>query len=289
MRREEEHTMGSIGGPFQPFGAQRQLGIIQNQKFGVLQQLATGQRINRAADDPAGLVSSEQLRAMLADLEAESRSLDRARSSSRVVDSAYSEISDLLIEAEGLAVANANSAGMSDAEREANQMELNSILSSVDRVAQSTSFAGEYLLRGGSSLAVESASVDLASAAVNDLGQTEIDGEDYTLSDIGSGGAMAIDGSNLSGSLEILRAARQEVIFAQAEVGAFERNAIEPRTASLGVAIESLSAAESSIRDTDYAKATAALARLDVLENSAVRITSAGARIDPSALIRLLG
>lgn len=281
--------MSSIGGSFQPYGAQRQLGVTQAQKFSVLQQLATGQRINRAADDPAGLVSSEQLRAMLAELEAETRSLDRARNTSHVVDTSYSEISDLLIEAEGLAVANANTAGLSEAEREANQMELNSILSAVDRVAQSTSFAGSYLLRGGSSLDIEGASVDLASAAVNDLGQTEIEGESYTLSDVGSGGAMAIDGDNVASSLEIIRAARQEILFAQGEVGAFERNAIEPRAASLAVAIESISAANSSIRDTDYAKATAALARLDVLEGAAIRVTSAGARVDRSALIKLLG
>lgn len=281
--------MSAIGGPFQPFDSSRFLAAIQAQKSGVLEQLATGSRINRGADDPAGLISSEHLDAMLAELEAETRSLSRAQNVSRVVGSALGEVSDLLIEAEALTVANANTAGLSDAEREANQMELNSILAAVDRVSHTTNFGDSHLLRGNTSISISGASVDLESTAVNDLGQAEIDGESYTLSDVGSGGAFAITGDNLEGSLELIRAARQEVIFKQGEVGAFEANAIEPRIASVGIAIESLSAANSSIRDTDYAKATAELARLDVLEGAAFRVTSAGAQLDPTALIRLLG
>lgn len=281
--------MNPIGGSSLGISSARILGGIQQQKQGVLETLATGLRINRASDDPAGLVSSEQLRAMLAELEAESSALERARGSAVVADRALGEIGDLLIEAEALAVANANTGGLSEAEREANQMELNSVLSAVDRVASTSGFKDTQLLRGGISLTISGASLSLPSAAVTDLGSTEIDGETYTLADVASGGALAIDGGRTDGALEIIRAARQEMIFAQAEVGAFERNAIEPRAAGLGVAIESLSSAESSIRDTDYARATAALARLDILENASLRTTSAGARFDPRQLIRLLG
>ncbi len=280
--------MNPIGGSFGPRQT-HQFGFIQQQKQGVLESLATGMRINRGADDPAGLVSSEQLRAMLAELEAESASLERARGAARIADSSLGEIGDLLIEAEALAVANANTAGLSEAEREANQMELNSILSAVDRVASSSSFKDTPLLRGGMTLEVAGGSVSLPSAAVTDLGSTDIEGEIYTLADVASGGKFSIEQSDTSRSLEIIRAARQEAIFAQSEVGAFEMHAIEPRQAGLSIAIESLAAAESSIRDTDYAKATAALARLDVLENASLRISSAGGKFDPNQLIRLLG
>lgn len=281
--------MHPIGGSSQGVSQTRILGFVQQQKQGVLETLASGLRINRASDDPAGLVSSEQLRAMLAELEAESSALERARGSAVVADRSLGEIADLLTEAEALAVANANTGGLSEAEREANQMELNSILSSVDRVASSSGFRDTQLLRGGISLSINGASLSLPSAGVTDLGSTEIDGETYTLADVAAGGAMAIDGPRTDGALEIIRAARQEMIFAQAEVGAFERNAIEPRSAGLSIAIESLAMAESSIRDTDYAKATAALARLDILETASLRISSAGARFDPRQLIRLLG
>ena len=276
--------VGSLSGVSQA----RQLGFVQQQKQGVLETLATGLRINRAADDPAGLVSSEQLRAMLAELEAESSALERARGSAVVAERSLGEIGDLLVEAEALAVASANTGGLSEAEREANQMELNSILSAVDRLAGGTSFKDTPLLRGGMSLEVAGASVALPSAAVTDLGSTEIDGETYTLADVASGGALEIEGGRIDKALEVIRAARQEVVFAQGEIGAFERHAIEPRRAGLGIAIEGLTAAESSIRDTDYAKATAELARLDVLATATLRISSTGARLDPGQLIRLL-
>ncbi len=281
--------MSRINTNVQSLIAQRVLTLNNRSLSTSLERLSTGLRINRGADDPAGLISSEHLDAMLAELEAETRSLSRAQNVSRVVGSAPGEVADLLIEAEALAVANANTAGLSDAEREANQMELNSILAAVDRVSHTTNFGDSHLLRGNTSISISGASVGLESTAVNDLGQAEIEGESYTLSDVGSGGAFAITGDNLEGSLELIRAARQEVIFKQGEDGAFEANAIEPRIASVGIAIESLSAANSSIRDTDYAKATAELARLDVLEGAAFRVTSAGAQLDPTALIRLLG
>ena len=106
---------------------------------------------DRRYQDPSG--------DMLADLEAESSSLERARGAARVADSSLGEIGDLLIEAEALAVANANTGGLSESEREANQMELNSILSAVDRVASSSSFKDTPLLRGGHTLEVGGGSV----------------------------------------------------------------------------------------------------------------------------------
>ena len=267
----------------------RQLGALTQAKANTLESLATGVRINRGSDDPAGLISSEQLRGMLAELEAESRSYDRAQRAAAVVDSALGQVSDLLADAEALAVANANTSGLSDLEREANQLELSSILSAIDLVAQGTSFKDEALLRGSASLDVGDASVNLPSVSVLDLGQTEIDGESYTLADVASNGAFAITGDDLESSIAIIRSARQGVVRAQAEVGAFSANVIAPKQAAAGVAIESVASAESSIRDTDYAKATAELARLSVLEQANLRISSAGNTIDAATLLKLLG
>jgi len=266
-----------------------QLGIITQKKANTLESLATGVRINRAADDPAGLISSEQLRSMLAELEAESRSYDRAQRAAAVADSALGRVSDLLTDAEALAIANANTGGLSDVEREANQLELSSILSAIDLVAQGTTFKDEALLRGSASLDMGDASVALPSVSVLDLGQTEINGETYTLADVSSSGSFAITGDDLENSIDIIRSARQGVVRAQAEVGAFTANVIAPKQAAAGVAIESVASAESAIRDTDYAKATAELARLDVLQQATVRLSSAGSTIDAATLLKLLG
>ena len=132
--------------------AQRALTSINRQWLQSLQRVSTGQRINRAADDPSGLIASENLRAVLADLEAESDSLQRVDHVASTADAAIGEMSDLLTEARGLAVAAANTAGVSDEERQALQMELDSVISSIDRMAQSTSFNGDRLLDGTATL-----------------------------------------------------------------------------------------------------------------------------------------
>lgn len=285
--------MNPIGGPLQSFAQARSLGLSQRQRHAALEALATGLRINRAGDDPAGLVSSEQIRVMLAELEAQSGALERNRGAAAAADRSLGEIGDLLIQAEALAVASASTGGLSQAEREANQMELGSILSAVDRAASASAYRDTRLLRGGMSLTVGGVSLSLPSAAVTDLGSTEIDAVVYTLADVASGGPLAIEGDRVRGALEVIRAARREIVSAQAEVGAFARNVIHPRGGELSVAIQGLMSAESSIRDTDGAKATAALARLDILESVSLRTATAGVgtggRSDPRRLIRLPG
>ena len=286
--------MSTIGGSVGVNGgtpglAVRQIGTVQRQQAGVFEQLATGLRINRGADDPAGLISSENLRAVLAELEAESRALERTRQAADVADGSLGAIGDLLIEAEALAVANANEGGLSDAEREANQMEINSMLQSGDRLAQRCSFADSPLLRGGASLHAGDAELSIASAAVTDLGETEIDGSPYRLSDVGSGGRLDTSREGTSGAaIEVLREARAEILRSRGSVGSFVSNTVEPRVATLGVAIANTASAESSIRDTDYAQATAELNRLNLLEAASLTAATVGT-FDPARILTLLG
>lgn len=267
----------------------KRLGQIQQRQGRVLEQIATGQQINRGADNPAGLISSENLRAMLAELEAESRSLDRTRQAAAVADGSLGAIGDLLTEAQALAVANANEGGLSEAEREANQMEINAMLQSVDRLAQRSSFVDVPLLRGGGVLKASGDAIAIPSAAVTDLGETQVDGQEYRLSDVASGGALDTSRNGTSQTaIEVLRAARDEILRSRGEIGTFMMNTVEPRAATLGVAIENTASAESSIRDTDYAKATADLARLNLLENAALTAVTVGP-FDPSRILTLLG
>ena len=76
-----------------------------------------------------------------------------------------------MAEANALVVANANSAGLSDEERQANQAQIDSILASVDRIAGSTSFTGNTLLDGTASITAGSATFDIASARSSDIGE----------------------------------------------------------------------------------------------------------------------
>ncbi len=242
------------------------------------ERLATGQRINRGSDDPAGLITSENLRAVLAALEAETRSLDRSSHVANVADGALGQVSDLLVEARGLLVASANSAGMSDAEREANQMQLDSILATVNRISGQTSFNGQSLLNGSATITAGEDSLDLDSISTGNLGEVEIDGETYSLADLGAGGRLSLRDGDLEAAQQVLSAAISQVATQRGQVGAFQRYTIESRIESNRTTMENTAAANSQIRDTDYAAETANLARLQVLERASLEVMLIGRR-----------
>ena len=266
--------MAGIGLTAVSLTAQRTYAANAKSLAGTLEKLSTGQRINRGKDDPAGLITSENFRAVLAALDAETRSLQRVDSVANVAESALSEISGLLVEATGLAVSSANSAGFSDAERAANQMELDSIVFAINRIANSTSFNGDRLLDGTATLSAGGASITISSAAASALGEIDIDGTTHTLIDVASGGSLNIANGDLEGTLQTIRAAMNQVATQRGTIGAFQKNTVASQISTNQVAFENVAAANSLIRDTDYAKETAALSRAQVLDQSSIGVMS---------------
>ncbi|MBN2473451.1 MAG: hypothetical protein JXB62_02495 [Pirellulales bacterium] len=110
-------------------------------------RLATMQRINSGADDPAGLIAAEELRAEITAIRAASDNAARARGMIRVADSAMSEVSGLLNTIRGNLVSAAGG-GLSDAETAALQMENDAALEAINRIGGSTSFGSQSLLDG---------------------------------------------------------------------------------------------------------------------------------------------
>ena len=261
--------------------AQRSLRNISLAMNKSLERLATAQRINRGSDDPAGLIVSEKLRAILAELEAESSSLERADNVVTTADAALGEVSDLLGRADALAVANANTAGTSKEERLANQMEIDSIMAEVDRIAGSTAFNGDDLLDGTAEVSATGTSITIDSVYTSDLGEVEIDDETYYLTNVKSGGALDTVNGDVAGAQEAIRAASSQVATLRGKLGAFSKNTIGSRLNTLAVSIENLTAAESLIRDTDYSQEGTNLDRLRILYDAAtqaVKLTSTGAK-----------
>ncbi len=125
-----------------------------------LERLGTGLRINRGADDPAGLIASESLRAEKASITAAIGNAERADQVVNVAEGGLTEISNLLIELESLVDTTANDTGLSVEEKEANQLQIDSILQSIDRIANSTSFEGIKLLNGAFDYTVSGANTD---------------------------------------------------------------------------------------------------------------------------------
>ena len=266
--------MAGIGLTAVSLTAQRTYAANAKSLGGILEKLATGQRINHGKDDPAGLITSENFRAVLAALDAETRVMQRVDSVANVAEGALSEISGLLVEASGLAVASANTAGVSDAERAAYQMELDSIVFSINRIANSTSFNGDRLLDGTATLSAGGGSITISSAAASALGETDIDGTTRTLIDVAAGGSLNIANGDLEGALQTIRAAMNQVATQRGAIGAFQKNTIASQISTNPVAFENVAAANSLIRDTDYAKETAALSRAQVLNQSSIGVMS---------------
>ncbi len=268
--------------------AQNILGNTLGAQASSFQRLATGLSVNRGSDGPAALIASEQLRAQLRVLEAESRSLQRTNSVISVADASLGEVSDLLVEAEALAVASANSAGLSEGELEANQAQLDSILRTVDRVAVSSSFNGQQLFTGDVDLDVGGGdSITIVDARTSALGETEIDGQTFTLADAASGGDLNLITGDPGSAQAVIRAARTQVDIHRGELGAAARFSLEPRLRGTAVAIANTAAANSLIRDTDFARETANLSRLQVLAESAFLVNGL-AGTAPQRVLNLL-
>jgi len=113
-----------------------------------LQRLSTGYRINSGADDPAGLIASESLRAEQSATQSAISNAQRANNIIGTADGALGEVSNLLVSLQGLVGNAANSAGLSQDEKNADQLQVDSILSTINRISNSTSFEGVKLLNG---------------------------------------------------------------------------------------------------------------------------------------------
>jgi flagellin len=113
-----------------------------------LERLSTGLRINRGADNPAGLIASENLRAERAGI---SQAIDNAERASNIIGTAeggLSEVSTLLNELQQLVNEAANTGGLTPSELEANQAQVDQILNTINRLAGGTAFQGLNLLNG---------------------------------------------------------------------------------------------------------------------------------------------
>jgi flagellin len=226
--------------------------LHQQAMFDSLAKLATGSRfagMGRGFANPSDLIASETLRATLTALDAETQSNQRALAVSTVADGALGEISGLLGEVRSLVAANADG-GLSDAEKDANQIQIDSVLAGIDRLAGTTNFLGEKLLGGDFVIASSGEKLKLDSAGTSDLGEVEIDDAEYSLQDLKTGGPLTSDAEKAS---QVIDAAIKDVATARGRVGAFAKNHVQARLNSLGKAYDEIARANSMLADVDYA------------------------------------
>ena len=159
--------MSRINTNVQSLIAQRVLGMNNKALSTSLERLSTGLRINRGKDDPAGLIASEVLRSEIKAIGAAIGNAERADQVVNIAEGGLGEISNLLTELQGLVTSSANSAGLSKEEKEANQLQIDSILQTIDRSSSATSFQGQKLLNGNFDYQVSGVAAGVSDFRIN--------------------------------------------------------------------------------------------------------------------------
>ena len=128
--------------------AQHDLGKAQNSLSTSLRRLSSGIRINSASEDPAGLIISELLRSEKASISRAVSNTQRATNIIATTEGALNEVNSLLVDIRDKIVEAASKGALSTQEIDANQMQIDSAVRSISRIANSTQFGGRVLLNG---------------------------------------------------------------------------------------------------------------------------------------------
>lgn len=260
--------------------ASRHLGNTQAQLSVTLERLASGRRINRAADDASGLAISEVLNAQVRGLNQATRNTQDAVSLIQTADGGLSQTSDTLQRVRELTV-QAGNGTLAPEQRDAIQAEIAELTSTIERVATTTEFNGQKILDGSNP------TVQVQTGA-NVSDQTTIALPDATTAalgvavgqvDVSSAGAANASLANVDQALTAVSSAR-------GDLGA-QQNALESVIANNNVSAENQASARSQIADLDYAKGVSDNARNQILAQFGTAV-QAHANLSRQSVLRLL-
>lgn len=242
----------------------RNLSVTQGQMSKSLEKLSSGFRINRAADDAAGLAISEGLRSQVGGLKVASRNAQDGISVVQTAEGALTEVHAILQRVRDLTVQAGNDSNSADA-RANIKTEIDSLGEELTRIGASTNFNGTKLLDGSASaltFQVGASNSAAESQVVVDLSGADVDAVGTAVS--------ALDVSSAANALTSLTAIDTQiknVSTARATLGATQ-NRFEHTINSVNVAVENLSASESRIRDTDMAQEMMSFTRSQILSQA---------------------
>jgi len=250
-----------------------------------LEKLSSGLRINKAGDDSAGLAISEKMRAQINGLEMASRNAQDAISLIQTAEGALNEVHSILQSVRELAVQSSNDTNTTS-DRSQIQLEVNELLSEIDRIGETTQFNGKTLLSGsyqGTALsfqvgANEGQSVSLLISTIvraSNLGATT------KLSQI-----SVTTGSGANTAITSVDTAITEISGQRSRFGAYQ-NRLEYAVNNLENTYENLSAAESRIRDVDMAKEMTNYSKNSIISQASTSML-AQANIRPQMILQLM-
>jgi flagellin len=228
--------------------AYRNLSVTDGQMSKSLEKLSSGFRINRAADDAAGLAISEGLRSQVGGLKVGVRNAQDGVSVAQTAEGALTEVHSMLQRMNDLSVQYANGTQNADSQA-ALSAEFDALQTEVTRITDNAKFNGVALF-GGTALSFQ---VGSDNADTIDVSAT-------ALATVDTSGAVITDSNSVQTAITTISTQR-------AELGAVQ-NRFEHTINSVNVAIENLSASESRIRDTDMAQEMVSFTRSQILSQA---------------------
>jgi flagellin len=239
------------------FNAHRNLSHTEGTLARSMERLSSGYRINRAADDAAGLAISERLRGQIRGLDQAQRNVQDAVSMVQTAEGSLTEVHAMLQRVRELAVQFKNGS-LSNADRTAIQSEVNQLSSEIERIGQSAEFNGIRLLNSSQTISFQVGSED---------------GQSITVSTISLGSAAGVGSSYIALSsvnttdISEIDAAIDNVSAQRASFGAVQ-NRLEYTLNNAAIYQENLTASESRIRDVDMAAEMVQFTKLQILQQA---------------------
>jgi len=265
--------------------AQRNLNNTELRLNSTIQRLASGSRIVRASDDPAGLAISDNMNATIRSMGQAMRNAQDGISLIQVFEGGTTEISNMLIRLRELSIQSASDT-VGDRERTMLNNEVQEMKQEITRIAKTTNYAGKDLLAGDEihlEFQVGANNNPEKDRVVFDPGRANMTAEGLEVE--------GIDVSTKEGSqegLEKLDAALTSINELRARIGA-SQNRLQTTINSQSVYIENLSAAKSRIKDADMAIETTALARESILRQAGTAVLTQANETPKLALSLLRG
>ena len=265
------------------FNAYRNLSVTQGDLSKSLEKLSSGFRINRAADDAAGLAISEGLRSQVNGLKQASRNAQDGISVVQTAEGALTEVHSILQRVRTLAVQGANDSNSTDA-RDAINKEVSELGKELTRISASTNFNGTDLLTTAAAGKDLTFQVGAGSAAATN--QITVKGVDVEAVGTAISGLTMTDAASFSAAVDTIDTQIKTVSTARATLGAVQ-NRFEHTINNLNVAVENLSASESRIRDTDMAAEMTSFTRSQILSQAGTAMLAQANQI-PQGVLQLL-
>lgn len=260
--------------------AYRNLSTTQGQMAKSLEKLSSGFRINRAADDAAGLAISEKLRGQVGGLNAASTNAQNGISLIQTAEGALNETHNILQRMRTLAVQSANDTNTST-DRALVQEEVAQLTTELTRISTATQFNGQNLLDG--TLNTGGLTFQIGANAGQVLNVT-IAGSGASA--LGVATVSVSSHANASAAITAIDSAINTVSTNRAKLGATQ-NRLEFTVNSLNVAAENLAASESRIRDTDMAKEMTSFTRSQILSQAGTAMLAQANQV-PQGVLSLL-